>query len=103
MVTWPPLPTGTLTRFARVSPATQLRLETVLAAPPAGPTFRKLAAVVVVTVTLGTTPVAAAGTVVGPPATIRLSEPPGPSLPPVARISSSRLGLSAVYAVGSAV
>src|SRR6266851_7305457 len=99
MVTWLPLPMGTLTRFALVSPATQLRLETVAGAAPAGVTFRKLAVVVLVTVTLRTTPVAPAGA-----ATVRLRDPPGPSgadAPPVPfRVSRIRMGFCAVYATG---
>src|ERR1700682_1550831 len=102
MVTWPLVPTGTLTRFARVSPAAQLRFETVAGLDPAGVTFRKLEAVVFVTVTLRTTPVAPAGTVVVPPATVKVSDPPGPSgvdVPPVPfLVSRMRLGFCAVYA-----
>src|ERR1700686_1979885 len=96
MVTWPPVPAGTVTRFARVSPAAQLRLETVAGLDPAGVTFRKLEAVVLATVTLRTTPVAPAGTVVVPPATVKVSDPPGPSGvdgPPVpSLVWRSRLG-----------
>jgi hypothetical protein len=98
MVTCPAVPVGTLTRFARVSPAFQLRLETSAAAAPAGVTFRKLEAVVFVTVTLSTTPLAVAGTPVVPPATVRSRDAPEPNVWVVSLVSRIRFGFCGVYA-----
>src|ERR1019366_69780 len=98
METWPLAPTGTLTRFGRVSPAPQLRLEVTGRAWPAGQTVSRLDALVLVTVTLRTTPMALAGTPVLPPATVRLRDPPAPSVVCEILVSRIRLGLCAVYA-----
>src|SRR5712692_2066718 len=93
--TWPPVPTVTVTRLGRVSPAAQFRFEIVGRAFPAGQIVRKPAPAVLVTVTFRTTAVAAAGTVVLPPATVRLRvcpvRPGG-----VALVSRMRLGAWAV-------
>src|ERR1700686_2882396 len=98
MLTWPPVPTGTLTRLGRVSPAAQLRLETTARVAPAGQTVRAPDVDVLATVTLRTTPVAVSGTPVVPPATVRLRDVFVVSVPPVTRVSRIRCGVCDVYA-----
>src|SRR2546430_3921385 len=103
--TWPPAPTGTVTRLAPVQPGVKLRLDAVGRATPVGYTVRKLADVGAVTVTLRTTAATFVdGTPTCPPRPVicRCSVPFGPSAPacpvPVpSRVSSSRCCVTATY------
>src|ERR1700730_1142822 len=62
MLNFPPVPSATWTRLGTVLPAVQLRLDATGRVTPVGKTVRKLAPVVLVTVTLTTTAEAPVGT-----------------------------------------
>src|SRR5437870_2190174 len=96
-MTLPPAPSPTETRLGTVSPLTQLRLDAVGSDAPVGKTVKKPAVVSSTAVTLRITEVALEGTLMPPMARSRL--PPGPSLPPLGRVSSRRSGVLAVYTV----
>src|SRR5437879_5753136 len=98
----PPAPSLTVTAFGIVRPASQFRLEASGLAWPDGQMVRKLEAVVLVTVTLSTTPSAPAGT---PPLPVTWTSrvvpaphgvPYGPTCGPDGRESWMRAGLSDV-------
>src|SRR5438105_8408299 len=73
-LTWPPLPRGTSTRLAIVTPLVQFRYDEFGIDWPVGQTVRKLHVVVLVAVTFKTTPTAFAGTPLLP-AIVRSSRP----------------------------
>src|SRR3982074_1438250 len=103
MLTSPAVPTGTIPLFGTVTPAIQFRFETVLRGAPAGHTVRKLAAVVLVTVTFKITPDTPGVGAPPAPVTWTLRVAPGPSVllalgwPLAGRVSVMRAGVSATW------
>src|SRR5215472_6161058 len=95
-LTWPLVPTGTVTRLGRVWPALQFRLEASGRACPAGHTVRKLSAVVSVAVTFRTTAETPEAGTPPRPVTCRVSVCAGPTAamgaPLPMRVSSRREG-----------
>src|SRR2546427_3209716 len=89
MVTKPPAPRLTMTRFGTVWPATQLTLEAFGLDAAVGYTMKKPSVVVSVAVTLMTTAVVFPGTLV--PANGTSMDAPGPNLGPP-RVSKTRVG-----------
>src|SRR5437764_482525 len=87
-LTFPAVPSMIVTRFAIDLPALQFTLDAVGCAWPVGQTVSQLNAVVLVTVTLSTVATAFAGAPLAP-AMVKVSVPPGPSVPPD-RVSFSR-------------
>src|SRR5437773_5584525 len=97
MLTWPPVPTATITRFGTVSPARKFKVELSGVARPAGNTVRKPGVLGFVAVTFKTTAETPLAGTPPRPVTWRLSVWPGLSLargaPLPVLVSSTRDGI----------
>ena len=81
MLTWPEVPTGTMTRLGTVLPPTQFKFEESGRTEPVGQTVKKLCAVVSVTVTFKATADTPLAGTPPPPVTWTSNVPPGVKVP----------------------